>query len=111
MDYFHLALGVINATTADIKFIANTDPARHGCYTFDVTLGRVVNQTSTFHPHFKTKVTEAGDIIDITLDLENKKVDCKVNEKDVEKSIEKIEDGEYRLLASLFYEETELELL
>ena len=108
--YFNLVVGVINTNKADMEEIAEKDPAREGCYTFDVTLGRVVNETN-FKQTFKTKVAKAGDTIDITLDLENKKVGCKVNGMDIGIFIENIEDGKYRLLASLYFDKIELELL
>ena len=110
--FFHILVGVINTNKADMEVIADTDPSRPGCYTFDVTLGRVVNQYDADSTEtFKTKVTKAGDIMDVALDLENKTVGCAVNGTDIGKSIDKIEDGQYRLLVCLFFGETELELL
>ena len=60
---------------------------------------------------FLRKVTKAGDVMDVTLDLENQTVDCKVNGQDVVASINKLEDGKYRLFASMWFDETELEIL
>ena len=109
-DYWHIVVGVINTNKTDMKLISENDAALEGCYTFDVTIGRVIHQRD-IQEQFERKVTKAGDTIDITLDLENKKVGCKINGTDIGKSIEEIEDGEYRLLVGMYFGNTELELL
>ena len=86
-----------------MNVIADREPTEKGCYTFDVTKGRVINQINV-KEEFETKVTKYKDIIDITLDLENTKFGSKVNGIAVGKSIDGIEE-------SLFFDQTELELL
>lgn len=107
--YWHIYAGVINTDIADMAVRANNAPEFAGCYSFDVTKGSIANEKNIY-TKFKRKVTKAGDIIEILLDLENKTVCCKINDKDVEESIE-IKEGKYRLLVSLYFDKTELELL
>ena len=109
--YWHIYVGVIDTNLADMEKRATNAPEFEGCYSFDVTKGYVVNQRNR-STEFKHKVTNVGDIIEIELDLDNKKVCCKINDKDIGKSI-KIEtkDGKYRLLASMYFDKNELELL
>ena len=110
-NFWHIYTGVINMNKANINFKGENQYVESiGCYTFDTTKGRVVNQSNR-SLCFETKVTKPGDIIDITLDLEEKSVRCKVNGTDVGESIKKIEKGQYRLLVSLYFYKTELELL
>ena len=108
--FFHILVGVINTNKADMSSMYHRDPATHGCYTFDVTLGEIVNQTNV-EQQFTTKVTKSGDIIDVTFDFENKTLYCFINGTDIGTSIKNLQDGEYRLLVCLFFEENELELL
>ena len=49
--------------------------------------------------------------MDITLDLDNKKVSCAIDGKDIGKSINDIEGGAYRLIVSMYFDKTEVELL
>ena len=111
-NYWHIYVGVMNLDkiVRHQSFIANTHPERKGCYTFDTTLGRVANESNTMKT-FKRKVTKAGDIMDVTLDLDNKIVSCKVNDEDIGVSIKDIETGKYRLVVSLYFDKTEIEIL
>ena len=95
---------------ADMNSFRNSHPERAACCTFDTTLGRVANQKDSSKT-FNKKVTKDGDVIDIMLDLENKKVCCKVNDEDIGKSIDNLKDGKYRLVVSMWFDQTELELL
>ena len=113
-DYWHLYVGVCKKSEREWEpdwDLPRSAPEKEGCYSFDVTVGKIVKQTEWDFATFNTKVTKSGDIIELTLDLENKKLSCKINDKDVEKSIENIRKGEYRLLVSLYFDKTELELL
>ena len=92
--FWHLFLGVMNTKVINVS---DCDyPIQSGCYSFDVSKGNVVNQNET-NQQFQTKVTKMGDIVDILLDLENKRVSCKINGEDIGKVIKDLDDGEYRL--------------
>ena len=87
--------------------------ASDGGYTFDVTLGQVMTTQYDDYagPRFDTKVTKVGDIVDLILDLGKKTLSCKINEQPVERTICSIEDGEYKLVLSMYFGDNELELL
>ena len=111
--YWHLLIGVVNTDKADINYLIktyNAFPSKSGCYTFDTSKGQILNEEIRGQG-FTNKVTKSGDIMEITLNLETKSLHCKVNEEDVGISIDGLKDGEYRLLASLWFNETELEIL
>ena len=108
--YWRVYLGVIKSDRAGMSFIATIHPERTGCYTFDVFEGNVCDQAHAERT-FKTRISDPGDIVEIKLHLELNSVHCKINEKDIGQVITKIEDGKYRLLASIYFDETELEIL
>ena len=111
-DCWHICVGVINIDRGNINYLiqASTFISEPGCYTFDVNYGHIVREYGTSQT-FDKKVTKSGDIIEIKLDLDNKSLHCKVNGEDVGNFIDKLPDGEYRLVANLWFDETEIEIL
>lgn len=108
---WHIYLGVMNINIQDIGGVVRGNPTTLGCYVFEVTKGVVFNGGDRgARATFETRVKKR-DIIEIGLDLNSKSVHCQINGKDIGKYIDKIHDGTYRLLASIYFEETELEIL
>lgn len=83
-------------------------PQESGCYTFEVTAGKVINGKE-ISSAFDRKVTQSGDDVSIKLDLENQRLNYYINGEDVGKAIENLKDVGYRLLVCMFCK-TELEL-
>ena len=112
--YYHFYMGVIDVQKADLENVTESNvTVSDGGYTFDVTLGQVMTTQYEDYagPRFDTKVTKVGDIVDLTLDLTEKTLSCKINDQPVEKTISSIEEGEYKLIVSMYFGDNELELL
>ena len=114
---YHLFIGVFDDTKGDMKEMSHRDIAsdktKIGGYIYEVTYGHIFKAGAggLNVNRFETKVSKNGDIVDLTLNLDNKTIDCKINDKDIERTMKDIKDGEYRLCVCMYYGDTELELL
>ena len=108
----HIYVGVMNVNIAKMSYMQTVGvPVQTGCYSFEVTMGKVVHEINWAIASFDHKETKPGDIVDLTLDVEKKKVCCAINDQDIGECISEISEGEYRLVVSMYFDETELELL
>ena len=112
---YHLFIGVFDDTKADMEKMKNSNLSNKrmiGGYIYEVTYGHTFSDGCGNYTHrLKPRVSKDGDIVDLILDLDNRTLGCKINDKDIERSIDGIKDGKYRLCVCMYYGDTELELL
>ena len=106
VQLWHIYTGVVNMdVAADVQKLTNMAPEFKGMYSFDTTLGCVANESNT-STQFQVKTTKAGDVITVRLNLEDQTLSCQVNGQDIGTCITGLPQGGYRLLASMWYDET-----